>query len=296
MNKTTITASQGTILVPIDFSASSRNAIDHAIDLAGKLNMRLLLLHAYHPPLSEAISDTYKLMVNEKITGMPKDVEKDLKMYEKAVEASNKKIVCDSLFTEGELTEEIQKVAADKQVSLIVMGTHQSNALKRNISGNHTSHVVNHAPCPILIIPEDYHSTDIQKILFASDYHESDMDALRFMTKLAAHYHSELAVVHVSPKPGSLVDKGLLKNFKERAKTEISYPKIKFQLIKDTEHDVHDTLDRFLIRYQPQLLVISPRSRNFIENLFDKSVSRTFIFETDIPVLFFHTSDNGNLF
>src|SRR6186713_999780 len=96
-----------TILVPVDFSENSRNAVDFAISLGSFLKMKLLLLHVFHPSLPEAIGDTYKLMGNKTITGTPRDVKLDLDTWKQAVISSHEGLRCENIFSKGDLANEI---------------------------------------------------------------------------------------------------------------------------------------------------------------------------------------------
>jgi nucleotide-binding universal stress UspA family protein len=54
--------------------------------------------------------------------------------------------------TTGDAAAEIVRMAQDRDVDLIVMGTHGRTGLRRTLLGSVAEHVVRHAPCPILIV------------------------------------------------------------------------------------------------------------------------------------------------
>lgn len=55
----------------------------------------------------------------------------------------------------GIIWDEIINYARDNQIDLIVMGTRRHGMLRRMLLGSITKAVVEHAPCPVLLIPID---------------------------------------------------------------------------------------------------------------------------------------------
>lgn len=57
----------------------------------------------------------------------------------------------------GIIWDEIVNYAREKQIDLIIMGTRRHGALRRLLMGSVTKAVVEHAPCPVLLVPLDDH-------------------------------------------------------------------------------------------------------------------------------------------
>ncbi len=53
---------------------------------------------------------------------------------------------------EGKVHEKIVDVAKEEQCDLIVMGAHKQGWIKKLFSGNTIEKVINHAPCPVLVV------------------------------------------------------------------------------------------------------------------------------------------------
>jgi nucleotide-binding universal stress UspA family protein len=136
------------ILVPIDFSAYADRALDFAMALASKLPARLTLLHVIHIiPLGLAeggapLPYTY-------IETLEAEVQQSLETYSKRVQEVG--LDCDTMVMHGIPFQSIIDVARDKQVDLIIMGTHGRTGLKHILLGSVAEKVVRLAPCPVLI-------------------------------------------------------------------------------------------------------------------------------------------------
>lgn len=136
------------ILVPHDFSDTAEHALSFALDLAGKLEARITVLHAFEPP-NYGYPDG--LTVTVEVTGN----------IRRAAQAALEGVVTRvrrpgvevrAFLREGTPWREIDACAKELQVDLIVMGTHGRQGLARALLGSVTEKVVRTAPCPVLTV------------------------------------------------------------------------------------------------------------------------------------------------
>lgn len=283
-----------TILVPLDFSDNSKNAMNYAILLANKLNMKLLLLHAFHPSMAEAISDSYKNLTHKNITGTPKEMENELKIWREAVTNSEKNLLCDTIFAEGDLADKIAELMEETPIDLIVMGTKGATGLKEVFIGSNTAKVIETISCPVIAVPAGYQFRDIKKIVLATDYHDSDIASIRFLVKLAKRFDSELTVVHITDgdlKPRFEDD--LLEYFRGQVGKSIAYNKMKFHLLEGA--DISKILNEFITEQRVDLFAISTEDRIFTGPLFNRGLTKKFAHHIQVPLLAFHAFDSGDI-
>jgi universal stress protein A len=140
------------ILVPIDFSASSRKALDYAVPFAEQFGAKLTLLHVVEPIASSDFG--FPLMMESgKIMAACKG-KLELLAKQKAI---NPKILERAVVSEGRAFHEIARAAKNLKVDLIIISTHGYTGLKHALLGSTTERVVRHAPCPVLVVREDEH-------------------------------------------------------------------------------------------------------------------------------------------
>ncbi|HEY0031023.1 MAG TPA: universal stress protein [Bacteroidia bacterium] len=281
-----------TILVPLDFSENSKNAMDYAILLANKLKMKLLLFHAYHVSVEEVISDSYKIIRNKEINHTPQEVEKELKVWQEAILKSETDLQCDAVFREGDLSEEIARIMEEQEIEFIVMGTKGVSGLKEIFIGSNTAKVIRKVSCPVVAVPEGYQSGEIRKIVFATDYHDSDVVSIRFIVDLAKLFNAEVLVVHMAD--GELNPKfegDLLRYFQEQVEQSTTYDKLKFYL--QYGKDVYKSFSEFIIEQDADLLAISAKERKLGTSLFNRGVTKKFVEHLKIPVFAFQAFDIG---
>jgi nucleotide-binding universal stress UspA family protein len=284
-----------TILVPIDFSGNSKNAMDYAILLAKKLKMQLLLLHASRASVAEAISDSYKIAAHKQISGTPAELKSELSIWAEALTGSEKGLKCETVFAEGDLTDVITELMEERDIELIVMGTKGATGLKEVFMGSNTAKVIEESSCPVIAVPQGFQFNDIKKIIFATDYHDSDINSLRFMIKLALLFDSELIVTHVAEgdlKPR--FEEDLLQYFIEKAGKSVAYNKMKFHLLDG--QDTNKSLNKFIDDQKADLFVISTKDRLFKGPLFNRGLTKKFAHHIQIPLMVFHAfefDENG---
>jgi nucleotide-binding universal stress UspA family protein len=57
----------------------------------------------------------------------------------------------------GSAWQEITEIARDRDIDLIIIGTHGYTGLKHLVLGSTAEKVVRHAPCPVLTVREKEH-------------------------------------------------------------------------------------------------------------------------------------------
>jgi len=138
-----------TILVPVDFSECSEQALDYAVALAAKLDAKVHLLNVISipfvtvPEVGSAISPSViETAIHDNQTAL-----------DKLVEARRTKAAFgDTVIHTGDARDEILRTAESLGADLIVMGTHGRRGVTRALLGSVAELVVRTAPCPVLTV------------------------------------------------------------------------------------------------------------------------------------------------
>ena len=137
------------ILCPVDFSEISANALEYAVFLASHHHADLLLLHVVEH-LHEF--DHYQILVftpQELIEKMEKQAYEELR---KLTEPIKKTIKVETVIRQGKDFVEIIREAKEKDMDMIVMGSHGRTGISHMLIGSVAEKVVRKAHCPVLIV------------------------------------------------------------------------------------------------------------------------------------------------
>ncbi|MGH8067830.1 MAG: universal stress protein [Candidatus Entotheonellia bacterium] len=136
------------ILIPIDFSDYSDQALRWGVSLAQKYGARLLLLHVIPEVLEEVSareSAGEQLMID-----LTAEVEAHL--HEIARQGLKEGLAVDVRVADGEPADAILRMARQEKVDLIVMGTHGRTGLSHLLLGSTAEAVVRAAACPVFTV------------------------------------------------------------------------------------------------------------------------------------------------
>ncbi|XP_074574229.1 universal stress protein PHOS34-like [Curcuma longa] len=150
--------------VALDFSQSSKRALEWAIDnLLGK-GETLVVLHVRHPKSSfssstadlSSDSATIPLAEFRELEVLKRyDVEVDAHVLDALDTAARQKeaIIVLKLYT-GDPREKLCDAVEELKLDSLVMGCRGLGQIQRILLGSVSSHVVLHAPCPVTVVKE----------------------------------------------------------------------------------------------------------------------------------------------
>jgi nucleotide-binding universal stress UspA family protein len=138
------------ILIPVDFSRSSKKAVRQGTALAKSLDAKVTILFAVEQedhPAYYASSFEPILKVNPKLK---KDIKANLVKFAGIPDSEVRYAI-----VEGKAHDKIKEYAETKRISMIVMATHGMSELEHFLAGSTTERVVALSPCPVLSIRRD---------------------------------------------------------------------------------------------------------------------------------------------
>jgi nucleotide-binding universal stress UspA family protein len=166
-----------TILVPVDFSSYSNNALDFAYELAkkaGDANIQIVHIiesmdvQAYNTMGMTDVDSQANMYMGLMIEGVHKQMESILN------DSKYEGITIIPHVHQGKPYENISREIANHDADLVVMGTLGSTGLDELFIGSNTEKVVRYAKCQVLSIPTDAHFSNIKIVVFATNLKEDD--------------------------------------------------------------------------------------------------------------------------
>ncbi|GAB4493730.1 MAG: universal stress protein [Saprospiraceae bacterium] len=290
------------ILVPVDISEPSANALLFAWHLAKKFEAKIEVIHAMDSifegglPSASGFLAGYKKTVQAELDDFIKTTLEKIgvtycpptqtppapKNGEDTSEPAIKSTVLYG-FPEEVIEEQSRKY------DLIVMGTTGRGGVARNLFGSVSTEVSHIAHCPVLFVPAEATFNGFHNVLYASNF--DSLDALRikqvltFIQRLGARMH----FVHVGPaeEEGLELERKLFEVNYEHAGAE--YPFIFNKMVGD---DVIEQLNDYAFQHRIDLMVFVTHQRSFWETLLHKSITRRAVLGAGLPVLVMHSDDD----
>jgi nucleotide-binding universal stress UspA family protein len=133
------------ILVPIDGSKYSEKALLHACDMAKNYQSRLILLYVVEKLIS--INPLDRKAYLEMLRKVGNDV-----LVKGKKTALKQGIDSKIVIKEGNIANEIIKLAKKEQCNLIIVGNQGLGATARFLLGSVSNKLANNSPCSILIV------------------------------------------------------------------------------------------------------------------------------------------------
>jgi nucleotide-binding universal stress UspA family protein len=194
------------VLCPVDFSETSRHALEHALAVARWYEARVTVLHVIHPLL---VLDPPVLFVEASREPELADVGSMHVRLRQWLDAANAPGDVDIAVDEGNPVGRILRHAASLPADLIVMGTHGRSGFDRFAMGSVAEKVLRKAGCPVVTVPPPAIATSVvpfKRILCPVDFSESSLASLRFAFSLAKESDARLTVLHAVEWPSDEAD------------------------------------------------------------------------------------------
>jgi nucleotide-binding universal stress UspA family protein len=187
------------ILVPLDFSPPSVEALDYAVSMAKQFHAAIHLVHVYPPDEASSVPGAGHLLLrsaeaverlNEELTGIHRKHVREFRPENCHIRG-------------GRPYQEIVRVAREIDADLIVLATRGHSGLKHLLLGSTAERVVRSAPCPVLVVRKrkqkskpDSKAFAIRTILVPTDFSQCSLAGTEYAAFLARKFGAILRLFH----------------------------------------------------------------------------------------------------
>ncbi|MFH1195884.1 MAG: universal stress protein [bacterium] len=140
------------ILVPIDFSDYSKNALKYAINFAKLFNSKMYLIYVSEPMIYPADFSMGQVAIPSADIDIKDRAKEELESLAKNL--IEPEIGVETIIKSGKPFVEIIETARELDVDLIIIATHGHTGVEHLLFGSTAEKVVRKAPCPVLTLRE----------------------------------------------------------------------------------------------------------------------------------------------
>jgi nucleotide-binding universal stress UspA family protein len=189
------------VLIATDFSSYSNQALDFGLKLAKGYNAQAYVVFVL-------LSDEFMLAGPDAYVAAKEAARRDLENLKVELEKCRSCLEGEDYhlyLLEGEVAPSILQFAHEKNIDLIVVGTHGRGGFGKAILGSVSELVFRGSSVPVLTIGPHaghvHHALEPKNILVAADFTPASERAAQYAAGLASKHHSRLTLLHVvNPK------------------------------------------------------------------------------------------------
>lgn len=178
------------IIVPIDFSETSNNALEHGAFLAKLIKAELLLVHVLEKHFQKflIVAPSVQFEMPSNIFGIIQDRLNEIAENVRMNYGVNALTLC----TEGVISDEIVSIATSEKADLIIMGTHGTSGLSEVFLGSNAFKVVTLSDIPVLTVQSHTTRIGFSSILLPVDNSTHSRQKITPVINLAKSYSSSI--------------------------------------------------------------------------------------------------------
>jgi nucleotide-binding universal stress UspA family protein len=259
-----------TILVGVDFTKSSDNTINYAIEIAKKSEAKILLFHALAAPVVHTTSGLVFMDGENFVKGEEKRM-KDLQIQ---LSKKHSSVKFDIELTYESIREKIDKLSKKNKISLAVLGLETKSKISKFIYGTTSANLTGKIDCPIITVPEKYKYHQLKKIIVAIDNKE------KINSHLSKRIHSVVKFLNV------VVEYVHIKTEDELELGEKNRHPFPITNIKSS--NFQDGISIYAKKSKTDAIMLISHNYSSFHNLFIDSNSKKIILSSNIPVISIH--------
>lgn len=267
-----------TILVPVDFSEQSINAVEYAAEMALYSNSKLILIHVYDntPPILDMPFATSMPVIEN---GIKEELSRIVQMIERSYGPN---LMLKSIVRLGYVIEEILEAAKQNDVEMIVMGMQGTNYLTERLFGSVATSLIRRSSRPVLVVGMNTRFEKPNKILLATDGNRmDDKNTYLPLKRLLSVFKSHLYIVRVLPEM-ILNDPHDDLNAFDLDEEWLSHSLSFHQITRD---NIINGINEFVHDHEIDMVVMIPHKHDFFERIMHEPQTQKMSFHAIVPVL-----------
>ena len=267
------------IIVGIDFSNCSVNALEHAISIAKRAKANITMVWVNHLDYSKEIFSVE-----------PKQLLKEVKerLDDIVTKYSVGGLEIDYIIRKGKVYKEICDSAAELDAFLIIVGTHGSSGFEEFWIGSNANRIVSSSKIPTITIRGGIDvGRDLKRIVMPFDSTKVTRQKMPITALLAGYFNSEVHLLGLFTS--SLDDiRFRIRNYISQAEEYLAENNIKYQTTYIEVHNITEATLNYANSIDANLISIMTEQETSTANIWLGPYAAQMVNHSAIPVLSVH--------
>jgi nucleotide-binding universal stress UspA family protein len=263
------------ILVPVDFSETSFNALETAVLLAKRNNASLDIIYARDTIPELVLVENHKSRIKENSQAI-------MHAYVNAIEHKHN-IKPKLIWEEGLPADAIIRTANKNKPDLIVCGTHGASGYRESFIGSTAYTVIKYATCPVLTIPSGPRWLNFSRLLLPVRPIHGALKQYDVLLKVASKT-TYLEILDLS-NSNSEDDAQLVTYIVDELKDKLNGHSIETNLSKANGSNIADSILNKIGRVKYDVIILTPSIDMTNKQLFIGPYTQKILNQSPIPVL-----------
>jgi len=273
------------ILVAIDFSECSFNALEHAINIANKAEADVEMMFVIKPDSSREMftegPQTLSSMVKDKFDEL-------LEKYQPLLMSNNK---LSYLIREGKVYHEIVKEADRKDIFLVMAGTHGASGFEEFWIGSNANRIVSALRKPVITIRGGVSvNRNLERIVLPLDSTPETRQKVPFSAYMAKIFNAEIHVLRLySSNVQAIIRR--IDSYAEQVVKHLEEENIRYVLESVHAVNLTESTVEYALKINANLISIMTEQEISARNLLLGPYAQQMVNHSPIPVLSIHPKD-----
>ena len=277
------------IVVGIDFSDCSLNALEHAVIIARKAHAGITMVWANHLDYSKEIFSVEPENIR---TEVQKRFDELVKKYRLQLAAD-----CDIDYRmeKGKVYKVICQVVKEVNAFLLVIGTHGSSGFEEFWIGSNANRIVSASKIPIITIRAGVDSNkELKTIVMPLDSTKITRQKLPITALIAKYFDAEIHIVGVYTATADNI-RYRVQNYVNQSETYLKENGVRYRSVFLEAGNITDTVLEYAKKVNANLISIMTEQETSTANLWLGPYAAQMVNHSSIPVLSVHTENTGYL-
>jgi uspA domain protein len=268
------------ILVPVDFSEKSNQAVEVAVNLATKNNAKVFLLHCVELPTKYVLHSTTEF---PEVSFFLDIAKKNIEELLTKITQSHPDISITPIVETYTITDAVKDLIEKELIDFIIMGSTGATGAKEIFLGSNAEKVVRYAQIPVLVIKNSLNINNLKRIVFACDFSQKYQNAIQKAIDFADFVGAKIDFVYINTPYQFRTTREIKKLMTDFANSHPQINSHSLHMYNDLR--IEDGIINFSEDFSSDLICTFPIKQSNLAHFFNGSISEDIVNHSDKSVL-----------